>query len=192
MPKKRHHALNDRRIRALSEPGRYADGEGLHLVVSESGAKRWMQRITIRGRRRDIGLGGYPLVSLADARMEALSLRAKARRGEDDGARQASLIMERAAVYEKLGQFDASMQAHLRATEIYEESLGTSHSLYALSIHNHAQSLKNFGRCDLALPKFRRARELQVVLFGEDSEWTRRNDDRIAECESTTAGSEVH
>ena len=83
MPKKLHHALNDRRIRALSEPGRYADGEGLHLVVSESGAKRWMQRITIRGRRRDVGLGGYPLVSLADARMEALSLRAKARRGED-------------------------------------------------------------------------------------------------------------
>ena len=115
----------------------------------------------------------------------------KARMGEDYGSRQASLIMERAAVYEKLGQFDASMQAHVRATEIYEESLGTSHSLYALSIHNHAQSLKNFGRCDLALPKFRRARELQVVLFGEDSEWTRRNDDRIAECESTTAGSEV-
>ena len=51
-----------------AKPGRYADGNGLYLVVDDSGAKRWMLRTVIRGKRCDLGLGGLSLVSLADAR----------------------------------------------------------------------------------------------------------------------------
>ena len=50
-------------VKALSEPGRHTDGDGLHLFISKTGGKSWVQRITIDGRRRDIGLGGYPTVS---------------------------------------------------------------------------------------------------------------------------------
>ncbi len=59
-PKGRHpeKALSVVAIRALEEPGRYADGNGLYLVVDPSGAKRWMLRTIVRGKRRDIGLGG--------------------------------------------------------------------------------------------------------------------------------------
>ena len=55
------------KVRALTVPGRYGDGGTLHLVVSLRGTKSWVQRITIDGRRRDIGLGGWPVVSLAMA-----------------------------------------------------------------------------------------------------------------------------
>ena len=40
------------------KPGRYTDGNGLHLVVDPSGAKRWVLRTMVQGVRRDIGLGG--------------------------------------------------------------------------------------------------------------------------------------
>jgi hypothetical protein len=70
-------------VRNLKRPGRYADGNGLYLVVDDSGAKRWMLRTVVLNRRRDIGLGSVRLVSLAEAREEAARLRRKARDGED-------------------------------------------------------------------------------------------------------------
>jgi integrase len=76
-------ALNAVKARALTKPGRYADGNGLYLVVDLSGAKRWALRIVIRGRRRDIGLGSFNLVSLAGAREKALQYRMIARAGGD-------------------------------------------------------------------------------------------------------------
>ena len=65
------------------KPGRYADGNGLYLIVEPSGSRRWEQRILIRGKRRTLGLGGYPLVSLAAAREKALENRRVARAGHD-------------------------------------------------------------------------------------------------------------
>ena len=66
-----------------AKPGRHADGNGLYLVVDDSGAKRWLLRTVIRGKRCDLGLGGHSLVSLADAREEAARLRKIARKGGD-------------------------------------------------------------------------------------------------------------
>src|SRR3954451_19551655 len=76
-------ALTAVQVRNLKAPGRYADGNGLYLVVDPSGAKRWMLRTVVRGRRRDIGLGGLSLVSLAEDRKKALTLRKLAREGGD-------------------------------------------------------------------------------------------------------------
>jgi len=76
-------ALTAVRVRSLNVPGRYADGNGLYLVVEPSGAKRWLLRIVVQGRRRDIGLGGLSLVSLAEAREKALVYRKLAREGGD-------------------------------------------------------------------------------------------------------------
>ncbi len=44
-------------VRTIKDAGFYADGNGLYLKVEATGAKRWVQRIVIHGKRRDIGLG---------------------------------------------------------------------------------------------------------------------------------------
>ena len=71
------------RVRMLYEPGRYGDGETLFLNVAGGGSKSWIQRIMIDGHRRDIGLRGWPVVSLAEARDLALENRRVVRRGGD-------------------------------------------------------------------------------------------------------------
>lgn len=75
-------------VRTIKEAGFYADGNGLYLKVDKSGAKRWVQRIVIHCKRRDIGLGSVSLVSLAEAREKALEQRKLARAGEDPIARK--------------------------------------------------------------------------------------------------------
>ena len=75
--------LTAAKVKALNEPGRYSDGEGLHLFVRKSGTKAWVHRFTVDGRRRDIGLGGYPAVSLAKARERAEENRAAIADGRD-------------------------------------------------------------------------------------------------------------
>ena len=52
------------------EPGKYHDGggTGLFLRVENNGSRRWLQRITVKSKRREIGLGSPPNISLADAR----------------------------------------------------------------------------------------------------------------------------
>lgn len=74
-------ALSSVRVNSLSTPGRYADGNGLYLIVDPTGAKRWVLRTIVHGRRRDIGLGGLRLVSLAVAREKAAEYRRIAREG---------------------------------------------------------------------------------------------------------------
>ena len=72
----------------VTKPGRHGDGNGLYLLVKPSGAKSWVLRTVVRGRRCDIGLGGYPLVSLAEARTAAFEHRKLARAGGDPLARK--------------------------------------------------------------------------------------------------------
>ena len=76
-------ALSATRVKALKEPGRYSDGGGLHLYISKAGRKSWVLRITIDGRRRDIGLGAFPSVSLARASEKAAENRAAVAEGRD-------------------------------------------------------------------------------------------------------------
>lgn len=76
-------ALTAVRVNALKEPGRHADGNGLYLVIEPLGSKRWILRTVVQGRRRDIGLGGLSLVTLAEARAKALEFRKIARDGRD-------------------------------------------------------------------------------------------------------------
>ena len=64
-------------------PGRYCDGQGLYLYVQSSGARSWVQRLVIHGRRHDMGLGSAQLVPLSEAREKALSNRKFARLGGD-------------------------------------------------------------------------------------------------------------
>ena len=73
-------------VSALKTPGFFRAGETLYLKVKPGGTKSWIQRIIIRGQRRDIGLGRYPLVGLSEARELALRNRRIARDGGDPHA----------------------------------------------------------------------------------------------------------
>ena len=66
-----------------AKPGVHQDGAGLSLWVKPSGGRSWVFRITIDGKVRQMGLGGYPSVGLRDARQLAQELRAVALRGQD-------------------------------------------------------------------------------------------------------------
>src|SRR5215467_14137609 len=56
------------RVQSARKRGYYGDGGGLYLRVAPGGAKGWIFRYGGRGRRRDMGLGGYPAIGLARAR----------------------------------------------------------------------------------------------------------------------------
>ena len=58
-------------VEHVSDAGKYYDQYGLFLHVRPSGAKKWLQRYTFKGRRREIGLGSAKIVSVATARKNA-------------------------------------------------------------------------------------------------------------------------
>lgn len=66
--------LSERGIQTLG-PGRHCDGDGLYLLVSPTGRRSWVLRYQLRGKRRDMGLGPYPYVSLQRARQRAFEER---------------------------------------------------------------------------------------------------------------------
>ena len=65
------------------EAGRHYDdsGTGLHIYVRASGSKSWSQKIRFAGKQLELGLGNYPMVSLAEARRIATENKALAQRG---------------------------------------------------------------------------------------------------------------
>ena len=69
--------LSSVKVQSLRKPGLHLVGgaPGLGLLVSETGGRSWILRITIRGRRRDVGLGSFEFVTLADARQKAFEIR---------------------------------------------------------------------------------------------------------------------
>ena len=76
--------LTDRTVRTAAV-GRHGDDavRGLLLVVKPSGARSWLLRYQLAGRRRDMGLGPYPEITLARAREKALDARRLVKEGID-------------------------------------------------------------------------------------------------------------
>lgn len=66
-----------------AKPGKYEDGHGLRLVVSASGARKWVFRYMRAGKRVEMGLGSLPVVSLLDAREKAADARRLVKAGKD-------------------------------------------------------------------------------------------------------------
>ncbi len=86
--------LSARRVATEKKPGMHCDGGGLYLHVSATGARSWILRTTIQGKRRDIGLGGSSWVSLAEAREKAADLRKAAKEGRDPIAEKRQVTPE--------------------------------------------------------------------------------------------------
>ena len=71
------------KAKSLSEPGLYRADPTLYLRIAPGGSKSWIQRLTIHRRRHDLGLGSFPLVSLAEARAKAFDNRRAVQAGRD-------------------------------------------------------------------------------------------------------------
>ena len=90
MATQRPRTLSATFVRKVSQPGTYGDGRGGHglalrVWITANGriGKTWTQRMRINGRLTNIGLGGYPVVTLAEARAKALESRRAVARGLD-------------------------------------------------------------------------------------------------------------
>ena len=81
--KRRYNVLSAAFVSKATEAGHYHDGHGLILRVTRAGSKQWVQRLRIHGKRRELGLGGFPLVTLAMAREAALANRRAVHAGDD-------------------------------------------------------------------------------------------------------------
>lgn len=91
--------LNPKQVENATEAGTYEDGEGLRLVVKATGRKSWVLRYQTNGRRREMGLGGFPEMGLKAARLAAAKQRAILASGNDpmaarDAAREAQRTAE--------------------------------------------------------------------------------------------------
>lgn len=78
--------LYEKQLQALRRkpvPGRYADGNGLSLLVNRAGGMYWQWQTTgPNGKRTDLSYGPYPLVGLADARLKHADAKRMRLRGE--------------------------------------------------------------------------------------------------------------
>jgi len=81
--------LTDRQIKMAKGPARLGDGNGLYLIVrkpakdAKYGSKSWSFLWIRNGRRREMGLGGYPALTIKEARLAADKARKKIAAGED-------------------------------------------------------------------------------------------------------------
>lgn len=85
--------LTVRKIATLTTPGMYADGATLYLRVAPGGSRQWVQRLAVQGKQTDRGLGGFPLVSINQAREKAFDNRRVARAGGDPFAETRKVVV---------------------------------------------------------------------------------------------------
>lgn len=118
MPRKSK-PLSALEVGRLTSKGFYAVGTvpGLHMLVSEAGGRSWILRILVGGKRRDIGLGGYPAVTLADAHRLAREARESVRNGNDP-------VLARAQARSTLIAQQASAVMFDRAIELFLDAKG--------------------------------------------------------------------
>ena len=95
-------------VRNVKSPGRYSAGETLYLMVWPNGGKSWVQRLSIQGRRTDLGLGPYPTVSLAQARLKARENRSLAKSGGNPLA-----VKQEEAMLAEVPTFEALARLHI-------------------------------------------------------------------------------
>lgn len=99
--------------------GMHPAGEvsGLYIQVQQSGGRSWILRTMIGGRRREIGLGGYPTVKLADARQKARDALDGIKKGIDPVSQRAAARTEIIASRPSEITFDEASSRFIAAKE---------------------------------------------------------------------------
>ena len=106
-------------VSKVDTPGLHFVGyvTGLALQVKSTGAKSWILRSVVGGRRRDMGLGAYPSVGLAQARQKAAEARELIRQGVDPIERQRSALSALKASLASQLTFEETAKAYMSAHE---------------------------------------------------------------------------
>ncbi|MQU52148.1 integrase arm-type DNA-binding domain-containing protein [Pseudomonas sp. FSL R10-1339] len=111
-------ALTQKTVQNITLPATYQDKNGLALRVTKTGSKSWIFRYQKDGHRHDMGLGSFPLVSLADARAACLELRVKINSGIDPLAEK----------HQKAKQTITFQDEALERIEHYKHEWSTKHA----------------------------------------------------------------
>ncbi|MEZ5457654.1 MAG: integrase arm-type DNA-binding domain-containing protein [Lysobacteraceae bacterium] len=124
-------------------PGNKAVGgvAGLMMQVSDSGARSWILRVSINGKRREIGLGSCADVSLADARVRAREIRSQIAAGNDP-------LAERRAKREKRGMTFAECAKALVESRSHGWKNPKHHAQWLSTLETYA--LPTIGALDVA------------------------------------------
>lgn len=106
-------------VSKLTEPGLYFVGgvAGLALQVLPTGGRTWVLRATMGGKRRDMGLGGFPDVPLTDARTAARKARELIRSGDDPIEEARAAISAKRAARAKDVTFKQATAGYIAAHE---------------------------------------------------------------------------
>ena len=109
-------------VKRLSVQGMHTVGgvPGLYLNVTATGTKSWILRLTVAGKRHELGLGPFPEVSLADARLESLRLRQQVRAGENPVADRVDARAAKSIVAKPVMTFSAAANEYLSSTRAQE------------------------------------------------------------------------
>ena len=122
MPPKK---LTDAFVRTVDQPGKYCDQHGLMLRVLPTGSKQWIWRGTVRGRRIDLGLGGYPYTTLREARERAFEYRKASRAGLDPRVRNRRCPTFAEAVEKVIAMHRPSWRPGSGNEKVWRRTLGT-------------------------------------------------------------------
>ncbi len=116
----------------LKEPGLHAVGgvQGLALQVTKTGARSWIYRTLVDGRRRHLGLGSYPTITLKMARELARDMIMKIRRGDDPAPVKAMTFAEATERYLAIRDAEARSE---KARYVFRQGLDA----YALPVIGH-------------------------------------------------------
>ena len=99
-------------VRNVTAPGRHLVGETLYLMVWPSGTKSWVQRLRIGGKRKDLGLGPYPAITLAQARDKAHGNLALTKSGGNPLADREAAATTAVPAFEDLARRHIAENAH--------------------------------------------------------------------------------
>ena len=121
------HKLSATRVKSESKMGRYGDGGGLYLNVTETGTKSWIFRYMKHGKASTLGIGAYPDTSLAEARELAAELRKQIRAGNNPAIERKAVAIAVRAEHANAVTFDHCAEKY---------------------IATHAPSWKNPKHCD--------------------------------------------
>lgn len=104
-------------VSRLTKPGHHAVGgvAGLYLYVNEARARSWVLRVMVGEKRRHMGLGGYPDVTLAQAREKARQAREEVGTGVDPIAKRKNLASELRAQQLRETTFKQAATAYIEA-----------------------------------------------------------------------------
>lgn len=165
--------LSASEVKRLTAPGSYAVGgvTGLYLVVGKTGGRSWILRTTVGGKRREMGLGGYPTVTLAEAREKARDLRDKAQGGIDPVADRKAAQARLKAEQAKELTFDEAVERYLSMKVTEHEFRNAKHrAQWASTLRTYACPVIGPMRvCDVEMTHIE-------TMLTRDNLWTNKHE----------------